>query len=200
MVPEFEPDRDPDVSWLAWRYVAGEMGSEEAESFEVRLDRDQAAREAVAEAVELSAAVAAIGPATRPSIPLLRRRPVASVAALLGVGAAVAASLAWIIADPGGPVVKEPATPPAVAVAGPSNRPRPESVVLAWSSLRYEGTGAGAGEEAEANELLAWNEESPLSVEAEGASERGLPLWLLDAASLARRPGPAAASAPVEED
>lgn len=46
-----------DQAWLAFRYVADELTAEEASTFELRLAEDQAAREAVAQAVELSAAV-----------------------------------------------------------------------------------------------------------------------------------------------
>ena len=53
-----------DLPWLAFRYVAGELAGDEAAAFERRLDTDQGAREAVAEVVELSGAVAlAVGAA-----------------------------------------------------------------------------------------------------------------------------------------
>lgn len=48
-----------ELSWLAFRYVAGELTVTEAEQFEERLGTDQAAREAVAQSVELYRAVAA---------------------------------------------------------------------------------------------------------------------------------------------
>src|SRR4051812_46731911 len=99
MVPEFEPDLDSDVSWLAFRYVSGEMGRDEAEAFEGRLDQDQGAREAVAEAVALAAAVAQVEPA----VLRMTRRRVARVMAVLAVGAAAAASLVWLITGVRGP-------------------------------------------------------------------------------------------------
>ena len=43
-----------DLNWLAFRYVAGEMSGDECAEFETRLADDQAAREAVASAVELT--------------------------------------------------------------------------------------------------------------------------------------------------
>ncbi len=53
-----------DLAWLAFVYVSGELTHAEAEAFERRLAQDQAAREAVAEAVALIGAVAAL-PAIR---------------------------------------------------------------------------------------------------------------------------------------
>ena len=47
-----------DLDLLAFRYIAAEMTAAEAEAFELRLADDQAAREAVARAVELAQAVA----------------------------------------------------------------------------------------------------------------------------------------------
>lgn len=49
-----------DLDWLAFRYVSGELAADEAESFELRLANDQAACDAVANAVELSQAIVAI--------------------------------------------------------------------------------------------------------------------------------------------
>jgi anti-sigma-K factor RskA len=40
-----------DLSWLAFRYIAGEMPADECRDFEIRLQDDQDAREAVADAV-----------------------------------------------------------------------------------------------------------------------------------------------------
>jgi len=49
-----------ELDWLAFRYIANEMTAIEADSFESRLADDQAAREAVARAVELAQAVACV--------------------------------------------------------------------------------------------------------------------------------------------
>lgn len=48
---------DGELAWLAFRYITGELAAAEAAEFEVRLESDQAAREAVAAMVELTAAV-----------------------------------------------------------------------------------------------------------------------------------------------
>ena len=49
-----------DLDWLAFRYISNEMTPPEAESFEWLLADDQAAREAVARAVDLAQAVACV--------------------------------------------------------------------------------------------------------------------------------------------
>jgi hypothetical protein len=46
-----------ELDWLAFRYVADELSSDERDEFELRLATDQSAREAVAAAVELLANV-----------------------------------------------------------------------------------------------------------------------------------------------
>jgi len=48
-----------DLDWLAFRYVAGELPDDEAASFESLLADDQAARDAVVQAVELSQTILA---------------------------------------------------------------------------------------------------------------------------------------------
>lgn len=51
--------KQDELAWLAFQYVAGDFSAAESEQFEERLATDQAAREAVAEAVELFHAVCA---------------------------------------------------------------------------------------------------------------------------------------------
>jgi hypothetical protein len=48
-----------DLDWLAFCYAAGDLNATEAEQFEARLADDQAAREALARAVELTQTIAA---------------------------------------------------------------------------------------------------------------------------------------------
>src|SRR5215210_2724211 len=83
-------DPQSDLPWLASRYVAGELAGDEAAAFERRLDADQGAREAVAEAVELTGAVAllasdvlAFGPGGR-----RRRDPIRQALGWMTAGAA----------------------------------------------------------------------------------------------------------------
>jgi len=52
-------ERQSDLDWLAFCYSAGELSAADAEAFEIRLADEQAAREALARAVELSQAVGA---------------------------------------------------------------------------------------------------------------------------------------------
>ena len=53
---------EADPGFVAFRYVAGELTDAEAAAFEERLAVDQAAREAVARAVEIAQAVTVLGP------------------------------------------------------------------------------------------------------------------------------------------
>lgn len=46
-----------DVNWLAFRYVAGELDEAETQAFELLLETDQPAREAVAQAVMIARSV-----------------------------------------------------------------------------------------------------------------------------------------------
>lgn len=85
-----------ELSWLAFRYVAGELTAVEAEQFEEQLATDQSAREAVAQSVELYHAVAA-AEADVPSHPLTIAAKVKSTwsqrLVWLSTGAAAAAVL-----------------------------------------------------------------------------------------------------------
>jgi hypothetical protein len=59
---------ETDLDWLAFRYISGEIAVSEAEQFEALLADDQAARDAVVRAVELTQAIVAIQTASiRPS-------------------------------------------------------------------------------------------------------------------------------------
>src|SRR3954451_9260762 len=138
----FDLDPGADPPWLAFRYVSGEMGREEAEAFERRLDEDQGAREAVAEAVALAGAIRSLSPvdragrartASRPPWLRIRRHPVLS-----GLGLAAAASLAGLlIAVPWARSSRDGAEP-ILTVEGPSGRRPSPLVTLAWSEFRQE--------------------------------------------------------------
>lgn len=65
------PPADAELAVAALRYAAGDMAPAEAEAFEARLGSDQTARDALAEAVRLSAAASG-APAPTPD-PLVRR-------------------------------------------------------------------------------------------------------------------------------
>jgi anti-sigma factor RsiW len=190
----FELDPESDVCWLALRYVSGEMGPDEAEAFERRLDQDQAAREAVAEAVALAGAIAALSPADRVVLPSpLARRPFRMVVG--GLALAAAASLAWMLVGPNTWSSKAPVRVGEPHVAAGTARPS-VLVTLAWSEFRQE----REAEESGANELpdLPEADLAP-PAEVDDASDHGLPPWLLDAASLAGRPGTGTVAVPVKE-
>jgi len=53
----------PSLAWLALRYAAGELTGRDAEAFEARLGEEQEAREALSEAMRLSAAAAGVAEA-----------------------------------------------------------------------------------------------------------------------------------------
>jgi hypothetical protein len=122
---------DPTLQATALRYAADDLAPAERAAFEARLASDQDAREAVAEAVRLSAAaLGAPAPAPHPSVRAALRarlalggaRPLAWVA--LG-GAAVAACALWAVwlADRAAPPAARAALPPPVVEVAPAPRP-----------------------------------------------------------------------------
>src|SRR3954468_7171783 len=137
-----------DLLLLAVRYIAGELPDDELAAFESRLERDQAAREAVAQAVELAGAVAQLPPATADvsSMPRPRRLPLRM--------AAVAAAACLVIAA--GVVLRARHETPASPQAPPVTATNPPgSVALAWSGLRQ----SGEIDVDTHSELLAWLDE-----------------------------------------
>ncbi len=150
---DFPPD---DLRWTAFLYVAGEMSADQEVAFERALDDDQAAREAVAGAVELAGAVAIVEggrmSALRPRRRALARSAILSAAACLAV--AVAPSF-WSTRT------------------GP---PDASAVARAWSGIRGDGASAVEPE---------WStpaEEPPEAAEP----DRAPPSWLLTATSAPR--------------
>lgn len=63
-----KPETDNGLTWEAFRYVAGEMSRDECAGFERLLAENQSAREAVAEAVEVTQAVK-LSLASEPVVP-----------------------------------------------------------------------------------------------------------------------------------
>lgn len=182
-------DPGSDLHWLAFRYVAAELGGDEAAAFERRLVEDQGAREAVAAAVELAGAVAVLAPdvlAFRP----VRRRPVRHALGWMAAGAAacLAAVVGLHTLSPSAPGPVAPVPPAPVTEADTTAQ---AEVALAWSGLRRDDDEPGTAE------LLAWLDE-PAPGEAEGVvpadpaatAEGTPPSWLLEAASLRLAPGP----------
>jgi hypothetical protein len=153
------PEPDADLHGTAFLYAAGDLPEAEEAAFERRLAGDQAAREAVAGAVELAGILAALGPAdwtrarARPRRPLARRvLPWSAAAACL-----VVAGLAGL---------RSAATP----------TPDASEIAMAWSGLRridaaggdLDGLGLG---------------DDPPATDPHPAADPALPSWLLIAAS-----------------
>jgi hypothetical protein len=183
---------DTDLLLLALRYVAGEFSPAEASAFERRLDEDQAAREAVADAVALAGAIA--GQTARVLPHSSHRRTIKLVA---GLALAAAASLAWFLILPGGTAGRGD------RLTARGNKPS-ETVTLAWSILRQDRS--FDPEIDPGNHLLALNDESRLLGQREmglatefetetefgDTSDLGPSGWLVEAASLAGSTRPAA--------
>jgi hypothetical protein len=87
-----------DLNWFAFQYVSDGLSSEEAREFELRLAEDQAAREAVAEAVLLWQAVAA--GAKVAACANVERRSWRSPAAWAAIGAAACLALIFVLRTP----------------------------------------------------------------------------------------------------
>ncbi|MBX6311987.1 MAG: transposase [Isosphaeraceae bacterium] len=175
MIP---PESRTDLPWLAFRYVCGELDDRESAAFEARLDHDQAAREAVAEAVELIGAVVSAPRGLAGTVPVLSRRQ--------RWGRVLAASVLAAAACWGGLAVSRlfRSNTPTVADSLPSSRSDGE-VALTWSGLRR------AGEHEERDAFLSWIEEGSAALESEPAAaadlvaeDQPLPSWLLEVATL----------------
>ncbi len=154
-----EPDSD--LHWTAFLYISGELTAEESSAFERRLDEDQAAREAVASAVELAGALAALGSDRPMKLPSRRGR---AWAIALAMAACLTAALL--------PLLK----------SGRPTSPTASEVAEAWSGLRKT-----SGAESDA-EWMARSAESPSieAVEDDAPAGRALPSWLLSATSAGR--------------
>ena len=144
MMRHEEPD---DLDWLAFCYIADELSLDEAAAFENRLADDQAAREAVARAVELAGAVAVVGAedldrATPASVVrgAWRRR---SLAGRVGWTAITAAACLVVLVlayrhDRGiGPVASSPQEAPGGGHVGISDGV-PDELAIVWSQTREE--------------------------------------------------------------
>src|SRR5690349_1799740 len=114
-----------DLLLLAIRYIACEMSEDELAAFEQRLEHDQAAREAVAQAVELAGAVAQLPGTNADTLLMVRpRRPWRRMASL---AAAACVALAFGIALRSRTPEPPPSVPTVAAPLAPSG-----SVALAW--------------------------------------------------------------------
>jgi hypothetical protein len=198
-----EFDSDSELLWLAVRYLTGELGRDDVAAFESRLEQEQAAREALAQAVELVGAIATLpaAPAAAPvvSFPLGGRNSIIAVFAL-----AAAAAILWLLVLPRGLVAPRDdraGRPVDQALARASHTVDSATLALTWSTLHeacdFEGD--------DTDLRLASNDELPhaglgesdpdLTANLDDAADQAIPLWLLDAATLNlhRDSGPARA-------
>lgn len=179
-----------ELSWLALNYVCGELSADEAATFEQRLEHDQVAREAVAEAVELAGAFAQLPVSDLDVLPLPRRLISRAVPRWAGLAAAVllfaiGVRAFWLHSD--GDAEARRFVVPTSALA------------LAWSGV-HEGEA-----EAETDNLLQWLDSPSVAsdtqyvaaLDASEATEAGVPDWMLEAASLG---GGQAAEQPVRKE
>jgi hypothetical protein len=173
MATEFEPGSD--LPWKAYCYVCRELSAEEEAAFEARLAEDQAAREAVAEAVELAGAVRLVAADALPGpVPRRARWPYA----LGGLVTGIAACLALWLVPSRFSQLREPTTPP----LAPAPAPSPD-IVLAWSDLIHE-TDLDWGTFVDLNEPDISVPEEPLPLAGTEAEAEPVPAWLFEVVDL----------------
>jgi hypothetical protein len=206
-----------DLDWLAFRYVAGEMPAAECELFEQRLALEQAAREAVAAAVELTAAIAhsadvlaaaapecAAALETAPAVervanpsaaPRTSPRPRGRRLAELKIPAVVAAGLllaasSWLGSKRAGHAPRQPD----MARTSPENFDRLASI---WAN-RLPESDDWRGDSLRAAASLAGDSTVSRSDSEEAEPDDVVPDWLLAAVSVRRPDGQDPAEMPQE--
>lgn len=112
-------DQSADLNWVAQQYVLGELDSDAAEAFEARLADEEAAGVALADAVQLMAALRVAAPVPARSASGVWRRLAWGVSATAAAGAAV-----WLLPRTATDVLDRE-----VAVAGPQ---RAVELVSRW--------------------------------------------------------------------
>lgn len=139
-------DKQDDLDWLAFCYIADELSPADEEAFERRLADDQRAREAVARAVDLTMAVAAAGAAPSPrttpasgAIGIWRRASLASRLAWTAIAASacLAAVVAFVHHVSTGPVAGPPREAPTQEKAAVPNA-GDGRLALLWSRTAEE--------------------------------------------------------------
>jgi hypothetical protein len=154
-----------DLDWLAFQYVNDELPADEAARFEERLAGDQAAREAVAEAMHLVQAVAA---GARITTPASTGRNWLQHAAWSAIGAAVCLAVIFTLRalPKDAPVVQ-----------------RPQAADLTSAELALVWAQNGSYRAEEAAEALA-EDDAPLAADArEIERDFVVPAWMLEAVS-----------------
>lgn len=123
-------ERDRDLDWDAFRYVAGEMTPAEVQTFESRLEDDQRAREAVSAAVELGSVLS-----VQDDIPVTTRRRSPQSLGWIGIGVSACLAIAWLAYPPADST--QPVTPVTDAVTAQS-QPDAAKLAMLWSETREE--------------------------------------------------------------
>jgi ferric-dicitrate binding protein FerR (iron transport regulator) len=170
---------DDDLAWLAFRYVAGDLDPDDSAAFELRLDRDQPAREAVAGAVALRAGVVRAAPTFRStpgSRSRVRRAAVVALASAACLALALAPRLVGFRPHGDSPDARIPAPGSGAGSA----------VALTWSGLRQEAAETPRQDDSTAAlDDLEVDTVIPIETTADaGDRVEGLPSWLIEAASL----------------
>jgi hypothetical protein len=154
----------PDLDWLAFCYVNEELSAEQQESFEALLDGDQAAREALANAVVLSQAMSVV-PA-----PVQRRASWVQRAGWVALGAA--ACLAIVVMSKNWFSDPSHSSQISRSTVSPSS-PQGQELALAWATL----SGPPADE-------AGYDDFGISAVDREGDRGVSVPAWMLEALSI----------------
>jgi hypothetical protein len=169
---------DDDLAWLAFQYVAGDLDPDESAAFEHRLDREQPAREAVAEAVALVAGVVHAAPPALRSTPRLRSRVQRAVVVALASAACLTLAVALGLVE-----FRPRGNAPDTRSSTPGGG---SALALTWSGLRQDAAETprlddptAAIDDPEADMM------TPVVTTADASDlVEGLPAWLIEAASL----------------
>ena len=161
-----------ELFWLAFCYTAGELSAAQAVEFEARLETDQRAREAVAEAVELAAAARI---ASAPSLQPAAVQP--GIAPAGGWALALAASIALAIV--GYSLLGRHGLP----AASPDSNQAERGLVDAWAASAWiDESDAEIGDDS--NRLAGWEPTAANPDESDLAEgELLVSDWLLEAVS-----------------
>ena len=173
-------NENDELAWQAFQYVAGELQSDELAAFEARLADDQAAREAVAEAVELGEAAS------------LALQPQPTLAPFKGqshwwygipIGIALCLATVLVVQHFPGPA-EQTTVNPNEETAVP-DRPRSTSDLAAhWSEIRELEASDSEHEEVAADEFLVdWPHDGD---EAGSTASTLAPDWMMAAVSASR--------------
>jgi ferric-dicitrate binding protein FerR (iron transport regulator) len=130
----FPLDHD-ELLLLAFRYLAGELSAAESEAFEARLADDEPAQQALADVVQVSAALGAGSGTNAPTcVPVVagrnvRRRQIAAAAL---AGGTIACGVLLLTAD-----WNSPPSGPGTAASDVTPR-QARSMVALWNELQFE--------------------------------------------------------------